>query len=191
MKKRTKKSKVVLNIVFNVIALISVVMAIIFCIYLYKLDMIPEKFLRIGIIALTIFYIILLVFTLPRKIKIGFKITACVFFVLFTMIFGYGIKYADKTISFVDKINDELKQKEEYYIKVLSSSAIKELKELDNKKIGVFTSPAAINSEKAIETLGKKSKSEIVKYDDLIVMFEDLGEKKVDALLVNDSQLSV
>ena len=85
----------------------------------------------------------------------------------------------------------ELKQKEEYYISVLSSSSIKELKELDSKKIGVYTSTSAINSEKAIETLGKKSKAETVKYDDLINMFEDLSDKKVDALLINDSQLSV
>ena len=189
--KKKKKNKVVLNVIFNIIALISTILAVAFCIYIYKLDMIPSKYLTILFIVFGVIYLILLLLTLPRKMKTKFKIVCSIFFIIFALICGYGIKYADKTISFVDKINDELKQKEEYYIKVLNSSSIKTLSELDNKKIGVFTSPAAINSEKAIETLGKKSKAEIVKYDDLIVMFEDLSEKKVDALLVNDSQLSV
>ena len=189
--KKKKKNKVVLNVIFNIIALISTILAVAFCIYIYKLDMIPSKYLTILFIVFGVIYLILLLLTLPRKMKTKFKIVCSIFFIIFALICGYGIKYADKTISFVNKINDELKQKEEYYIKVLNSSSIKNLSELDNKKIGVFTSPAAINSEKAIETLGKKSKAEIVKYDDLIVMFEDLSEKKVDALLVNDSQLSV
>ena len=189
--KKKKKNKVVLNVIFNIIALISTILAVAFCIYIYKLDMIPSKYLTILFIVFGVIYLILLLLTLPRKMKTKFKIVCSIFFIIFALICGYGIKYADKTISFVNKINDELKQKEEYYIKVLNSSSIKTLSELDNKKIGVFTSPAAINSEKAIETLGKKSKAEIVKYDDLIVMFEDLSEKKVDALLVNDSQLSV
>ncbi len=189
--KKKKKNKVVLNVIFNIIALISTILAVAFCIYIYKLDMIPSKYLTILFIVFGVIYLILLLLTLPRKMKTKFKIVCSIFFIIFALICGYGIKYADKTISFVNKINDELKQKEEYYIKVLNSSSIKNLSELDNKKIGVYTSPAAINSEKAIETLGKKSKAEIVKYDDLIVMFEDLSEKKVDALLVNDSQLSV
>lgn len=189
--RKLRKSKVVSNIIFNIIALISTIVALVFCVYIYKLDMIPSNYLTILFIVIGVIYLLLLVFTLPRKIKTWIKIVCAVFFIIFAFVFGYGIKYTDKTMSTIDKINDELKQKEEYYISVLSSSSIKELKELDSKKIGVYTSASAINSEKAIEILGKKSKAETVKYDDLINMFEDLSDKKIDALLVNDSQLSV
>lgn len=191
MAKKKSKNKVVTNLIFNVIALISTVVAIVFAVYIYKLDMIPDNYLKIFIIVLLVIYLVLLCLTLPRHIKKGFKIGACIFFILFAFVFGYGIKYADKTISFIDKINDELKQKEEYYVKVLEKSKVKELKELDNKEIAVFTSPAAVNSEKAIKTLQKKSKGEVKKYDDLTEMFEDLSDNKIDAVLVNDSQLSV
>lgn len=189
--KRIKKSKVVSNIIFNVIAFISTIVALVFAIYIYKLDMLPSKYLTMLFVSIGIIYLIMLLFTLPRRMKTKIKVVCAVFFVIFSLVFGLGIKYVDKTISFIDKINDDLSQKEEYYVKALGDSKIKELSELDNKKIGVYTSASAINSEKAIEILGKKSKAEIVKYDDLILMFEDLSDKKIDALLLNDSQLSV
>ena len=189
--KRMKKSKVVSNIIFNIIALISTIVALVFVIYIYKLDMLPSKYLTMLFASIGIIYLIMLLFTLPRRMKTKIKVVCAVFFVIFSLVFGLGIKYVDKTISFIDKINDDLSQKEEYYVKALGDSKIKKLSELDNKKIGVYTSASAINSEKAIEILGKKSKAEIVKYDDLILMFEDLSDKKIDALLLNDSQLSV
>ena len=136
-KKNMKKSKVISNIVFNVIALISSVLAIVFCIYLYRLDMLPGKYLTIIFAGLGVFYLILLGLTLPRHMKIGFKIGACVFFVIFMLLFGYGIKYVDKTISFVDKINDELKQKEEYQLKALAKNKLSK-ENIDGKKVGIF-----------------------------------------------------
>ncbi len=189
--RKSKKKKVVSNIIFNVIALISIVIAIIFCFSIYKLDMIPDKYLKLIFTGLGIFYLILLFFTLPRKMKMGFKVFSCIFFVLLDLVFGYGIKYADKTISFIDKINDELKQKEEYYVSVLNSGNYHSLEDLKNKRIGVYTNISAVNSKKAIETLKKNFNGEIMEYDDVINMFEDLSEKKVDALLLNDSQKSV
>ena len=191
MTKKKNKKKVVLNIIFNVIALISTVIAVVFAIYIYKLDMLPDKYLKIIFIALGFLYLILLVFTLPRHMKRGFKITACVFFVIFALVFGYGIKYADKTISFLDKINDELKQKEDYYISVLSNSKISSINDLKGKKIGVYTSPAAVNSTKAIEKLKGKIECEIKEFDDVVEMFEELQDNKVDALLLNESQKTV
>ncbi len=190
-KKSNKKSKVVSNVFFNVIALISTVIAVAFCIYLYKLDMLPVKYLRIVFIGLGVFYLILLAITLPRHIKIGFKIVAFLFFVAFGFVFGYGIKYVDKTISFIDVINDELKQKEEYHISVLSGSSIDKVEQLKNKKIGVYVSPAAVNSEKAIKKLKEKIECDVIEYDDVVEMFESFQEKKVDALLLNESQTAV
>jgi hypothetical protein len=64
--RKSKKKKVVSNIIFNVIALISIVIAIIFCFSIYKLDMIPDKYLKLIFTGLGIFYLILLFFTLPK-----------------------------------------------------------------------------------------------------------------------------
>ena len=180
--KSRKKSRVVWNIIFNIIAFISFVIALIFCIYIYKLDMIPENYLRILFIVLGVIYLILLVLTLPRHMKRGIKIFACVLFVMFALVFGYGIRYADKTISFIDKINDELKQKEEYQIKSLNSTDKKE--NLKNKKIGVFRNA---NYDKIVELLNKEIKCEIKEYTDPVELFEAISNKEIDAIIASDN----
>ena len=185
MKKRgQKKGKVVSNIVFNVIALISTIVAVIFCIYLYRLDMLPIKYLRIVFIVLGIFYLILLGLTLPRHMKIGFKITACIFFLIFGFGFAYGIKYVDKTISFIDTINDELKQKEEYHIKALSKNNYKK-ENINDKKVGLFKNA---NYDKILKVINKGNyKFEITDYEDPIKLFEDLDDGKIDLVIASDS----
>ena len=181
MRKKSKK-KVIFNIIFNAIALISVVIAIVFCIYLYNLDILPAKYLRIIFIALGVFYLILLGVTLPRKIRMGFKIVACVFLVIFSVVFGYGIKYVDKTAEFVNKINDELKQKEEYQIN--SIKAIKK-DDINGKKIGIFKNG---KHDKIVELLKKKyAKIEIVDYDDPVKIFEDLSDGDIDLVIASDN----
>ena len=183
-KKRSKKRKVVSNIIFNVIAFISTVLALVFCVYLYKLDMLPTKYLKIVFIGLGVFYLILLAITLPRHMKTGFKIGACIFFVVFSLVFGYGIKYVDKTISFIDSINDELKQKEEYQIKTLSKNNITK-ENMGGKKVGIFKNA---NYEKILKVINKKDyKFEITDYDDPLKLFEDLDDNKIDLVIASDN----
>ena len=122
--KDNKKNKLIGNIVFKVIAFISIVIMLVFCVYLKKLDMIPGKYLTIGYIVIGVIYLLLLLITLPRKIKTKFKVIAAVLFVIFGTVCVLGIKYADKTISFIDKINDELAQKEDYSLRVLADSKL-------------------------------------------------------------------
>ncbi len=186
MKKRKniKKKNIISNIIFNIIALISTIIAVAFCIYLYKLDMLPGKYLTIIFVVLGVFYLILLGLTLPRHLKIGFKIGACVFFLIFSFIFIYGIKYVDKTISFVDKINDELKQKEEYQLKTLSKNKMSK-ENLDGKKVGIFKNA---NYDSIVKYIGKKNyKLEIVEYSDPIKLFEDLESGEIDLIIASDN----
>ena len=103
MMKKIKK-RFITNIIFNIIALISTAVALVFCVYIYKLDMIPSKYLTIAFVVIGVIYLILLLFTLPRKLKRRIKIVCCVFFIINALIFGYGIKYSDKTISFLENV---------------------------------------------------------------------------------------
>lgn len=167
-------------------ALISVVIMLIFCLYLYRLDMIPMKYLGIIYGVIGTIFLVLVLLTLPRKIKIRIKSICFLFFVGFSLLFGFGIKYVDKTISFLDIINDELSQKEEYHVSVLMNSNYKAIKDLEGKKIGLYSSSEDTLEE--IEKLLKKEvSSEIVIYTDVVLMFEDLSEKKIDAVITNSS----
>jgi len=107
-----------MNAFFNLIALIAVIVMLVFCIYLFRLDMLPFKYLSILYLFIGFIYLILLGLTLPRRIKYRIKSICLVLFVLFSSVFIFGIKYVDKTIEFMDVINNELSQKEEYHVSV-------------------------------------------------------------------------
>ena len=182
-RKDNRKKKLISNIIFKVIAFLSIVIMLVFCVYLKKLDMIPGKYLTIGYIAVGVIYLILLALTLPKKVKMRFKVIAAVLFIAFGTVCVLGIKYADKTISFIDKINDELSQKEDYSLRVLADSKLT-MEDIKDKKIGVYKND---NYDKVIENLKSTVKKaiEIKDYDDAVEMFEDLQEGKLDAVLVN------
>lgn len=178
------KKKFITNIVFNVIALISTIVALVFCIYIYKLDMLPSNYLTIGFIAIGVIYAILIGLTLPRKMKIWVKGICCFFFVVNALIFGYGIKYSDKTIEALDKINDKLVQKEDYEVKVLATSSISNKESLKGKKIGIFKNE---RYNDIVELLKKDVDCELIDYDDPVKFFEDLSEGKIDAVICSET----
>ena len=185
-KKRSSKRKSKTNNkkIFNVIAIISILIAIAFGIMLYSLGMVPEKYLLIIYVAFVLLYLLLSFLVFKKNIKKSIKIFCIVLFIIFDIVFGIGIKYISKTISFVDIINNELFQKEEFYIMVLKESKLDKLEDLSDKTIGVYSS---LNSDKAIEVLDKKVESTTKKYSDAISMFDDLNDNKLDAVLINGS----
>ena len=183
-RRKSRKSKSNNKKIFNIIAVISVMIAIVFGIMLYALGMIPEKYLLTIYVVSILLYLIITYLVFKKNIKSGIKIFCIILFIIFDILFGIGIKYISKTISFVDVINNELFQKEEFYIMVLKDSSVKKLEDLTNKNIGIYSS---LNSDKAIETLGKKVKTTEKKYNDTMLMFDDLNDNKLDAVLITSS----
>ena len=183
---KKKKKKIFLNAFFNMVALVAVVMMLVFCIYIFRLDMLPFKYLSIIYGIIGVIFMILLGLTLPRKIKIGVKTICFVFFAGFSFLSFFGIKYIDKTIDFIDVINNELSQKEEYHLSVLSDSIVESGSELTDKKVGLYT----INEEtkeNIVKVVNKELTVEFVEYTDVVLMFEDLQEKKIDSVIINSS----
>lgn len=182
--RRRKSSKNKSTWFFRVIAIISIIIFIVFGIMLYVLDMIPFKFLIIFYIVFGLLYLYLIFTSFPKKVKNKFRISSCVFLILFGAVFGIGIKYLNDTMDFVGIISKDLLQKEVYYVMTLDSSTIKNVKDLDNKTIGIYSSK---NSEEAIKLLDKKIDSTNKEYKNIVELFEDLQDKKIDAVLINDS----
>ena len=178
------KKRFISNMIFNIIALISTAVALVFCIYIYKLDMIPSNYLTIAFIAVGAIYLLLILLTLPRKMKLWVKIICCFFFIVNALVFGYGIKYSDKTIEALDKISYDLAQKEDYEVKVLEKSTITSKESLVGKKIGVFKNE---KYDDVIKYLKKDVDCEIIDYDDPLKFFEDLQDGNIDAVIASDT----
>lgn len=169
---------------FRTIAILSIIIFIVFGIMLYILDMIPFKYLIIFYIVFGLLYLYLFITSFPKKIKNKFRISSCVFLILFGTIFGIGIKYLNDTMDFVGVISKDLFQKEVYYVMTLDDSKYKNIKDLDGKSIGIYSSK---NGEEAIKLLDKKIKSTSKEYKNVVELFEDLQDNKIDAVLINES----
>ena len=178
------KKRFISNIIFNTIALISTAVALVFCIYIYKLDMIPSNYLTIIFIAIGVIYLILLGLTLPRKMRKTVKGICCFFFIVNALVFGYGIKYSDKTIEALDKINYDLAQKEDYEIKVLATSKYTSKEDLNGNKIGVFKNDSY---EDIIKYLSKDIDCEVVDYSDPVKFFEDLSDGEISGVIASEN----
>lgn len=169
---------------FRAVAIISIIIFIVFGIMLYVLDMIPFKYLIIFYIVFGLLYLYLFITSFPKKIKNKFKISSCVFLILFGTIFGVGIKYLNDTMDFVGLVSKDLLQKEVYYVMTLENSKYKDIKDLDGKSIGIYSSK---NSTKASNELNKKIKNISKEYKNVVELFEDLQDNKIDAVLINES----
>lgn len=169
---------------FRTIAILSIIIFIVFGIMLYVLDMIPFKYLIIFYIVFGLLYLYLFITSFPKKIKNKFRISSCVFLILFGTIFGIGIKYLNDTMDFVGVISKDLFQKEVYYVMTLDDSKYKNIKDLDGKSIGIYSSK---NGEEVIKLLDKKIKSTSKEYKNVVELFEDLQDNKIDAVLINES----
>ncbi len=182
-KKVNKKNKLITNIIFKLIAFISIVIMLIFCMYIYKLGVLPTKYLTLIYVGIGLIYAILLAIVLPRNIKSKIKGVAAVFFVIFGLVSFFGIKYADKTIEFFGEITKELVQTEDYTLKVLETSDLT-LETIKDKKIGIYKNDSFDDVVKNLKSTLKKT-IEVVEYDDVVKMFDDLQEGTIDVVLIN------
>lgn len=168
----------------KLIGIISTITYIIFSILLNMLNMIPQKYLIVFFVIFIVLYLIMILFVFCKRIKKKLRIIAVIFFVIFGLIFGIGIKYLNDTINFFDIINDKVFQREVYYVMTLKSSKIKTVNELKNESIGMYNS---LNSELALKKLQKKVTVKSKEFKDVTEMFEELQNKKIFAILINES----
>ena len=185
---KNKKRKVI-NKVCIFLSIISIILTIVFFVYLINLNMIPNKYLIMlgGIIGVV--YILMLLLIVPKKIKTPIKITSTLIMLIVSGILFYsGVVYVDKLINFLDKIDNSIVQKETYYVVVLESSRVGKIDELKDKKIGYLESDASKkNTDKAFNLLSTKITYGKVVYKDIEEMLDNLNDGIVDGLLLNES----
>ena len=187
-----KKRKKVRNICIF-LSIISIILTIVFFVYLINLNMLPNKYLIILGIVIGIIYILMLLFIVPKKIKMPLKIISTLIMLIISGVLFYsGVVYVDKLIDFLDKIDNSMVQKETFYMLTLESSEINNINELKDKEIGYYASESSKeNNEKAFKMLDTKITYSKKEYDDIEKLLEALNDKEVSAILVNESAYSL
>ena len=179
-----KKNKKIINIVSIIIGVISLILMLVFSYAIYKLNMIPGKFLIPAYILIFVIYTSLLLTVFLPKVKSKIKVISMVVLVLFGAIFGFADKYIFTTLNFMDILDRDILQKERYDVYVLENSGYNKLEDLKGKKVGLYQSS---NSEKAGSELKNKVNFEIIEYTDVEKMFESLNNDEINAIIISSS----
>ena len=188
MKKRRKQTR---NICIF-LSIISIILTLVFFVYLINLDMIPNKYLLLLGLLIGLIYLIFLLFIIPKKIKVPIKIICTLLMCIISGVLFYsGVVYVDKLINFLDKIDNSIVQKETFYLLVLESDS-STINDLSNKNIGYYdTDSSKENNDKAFKMLDKKITYLKKSYDDIEDLLNGLNDKDVSAILVSESVYSL
>lgn len=170
----------------NIISIISVIISIIFIVSLFRLNVLPIKYL-IPVIIIYIIFNLLYIFLLNKKNRI-IKILSIILVSLFIVINVVGLYFINSTNNFFDKsFNNKTKQEFTYYVIGLSKNNLSE--EDINGDIGYYKNSSNIDA--AIEYLNKKFSVTTNGFDDLNNLFDKLNNEEEKIILIEKSSYNI
>ncbi len=180
----SKLSKILL--VSRSLFILFFVISLILATNIIKLKILPIKYLLILGILYLVITIVLGFLAIKKQINQIVKILVSLFLVLFTLICLFTNYYLKQTKSFINNIQSENYQLENYYILVLNDSEYTNIEELKNIQVGVYNIGTDIFNE-AMSKLNDKVVINPKDYNDIIKLGKDLIRKKIAAIFISES----
>lgn len=173
--KRSKQALSVITILLSIYALCKI----------YKLDILPTKYF---IVCIFLFFLlngigILCCFSKKKVISI-IGIILLLFHIPFSF---FCATYSTITSDFLNNaFNNNVVEISKYNVIVLKDSNYNELKDIEKQSVGALK-----ESKEALEKLQTKITINAEEYEDLYSLYENLIDKKVDALLIDEAYIDV
>ena len=182
--RRTKKNK------FSKFLILALILVTGFFIgLLFYIDLLPTKYLLIitgAIIVLDLFNIsILRIRNLKKKLRKVFSFF-CIFWIIVMLAISF---YLCKTLGVLLSNGDSKYKLEHYSVVVLKNSKFNKIEDIKSKKVGYYKK--TIGALDANEKLKEKVKVKYKSYTEPKTMLEDLDNKNISAILVEDSIKSI
>ena len=170
------------RIIYTIIALLS----LLFLIFIISTNIVPLKYLLL-LFAIFILYDVGLFFLLFKKHKIK-NIIGYVLSGILVIIMGVLFYYLNVTMGFFKGFGSNKYKEENYLVLVLNDSGFESLNDLSN--IG-YTSNELSNINEALTKLNEEITIENIKYDNNVDMFDDLINKEIDSVLIEESSMAL
>ena len=179
--KRSLIGKIVLMIVMLVLSLIT--SAVIF-----KLNILPNKYLILFVIVMLVLNIIGGLCLMFKKWYL--KIITGIMYIIITIISVLGIKYGTDTIDFLNKAfgnnNVEITT---YNIVTLKNYEYEDIYDVEGNKLYYLTNDELIND--AIKEVNKSITIETEGYEDLFMLYEDLKNEQIKFIIIDEAYLDI
>ena len=170
------------RIIYTIIAFLS----LLFIIFIISTNIVPLKYLLL-LFAIFILYDVGLFFLLFKKHKIK-NIIGYVLSGILVIIMAILFYYLNVTMGFFKGFGSNKYKEENYLVLVLNDSGFESLNDLSN--IG-YTSNELSNINEALTKLNEEITIENIKYDNNVEMFDDLINKEIDSVLIEESSMAL
>ena len=177
-----KKKKKIFYLILGGLLLISIFLN---TFLLLKYKVLPTKYLLVYFVVVGIIPILMVFYTLFRKRKSKIKAFFSVIEIIYIIVLFIVFFYLNSTFNFLDKFTSDLGyETKEYDVLVLKDSDYKNIKELNEKKIG-YTKGLDTSIDEALKELNKKVDSKNVELNGYGELFNGLNSNNIDALLIS------
>jgi LCP family protein required for cell wall assembly len=178
------KKKIIFKILCILYTTICLISFGVFTWLLFKINIIPNKYLYTGLSIATIIFILLL-FLIYSKRKKVFKVIAVILLAILGIISGLGSNYLNKTYDFFNRTNNDY-DTISYSVIALNNSSYNSLKDLSDKLIGYVDDDYR---EKVSSYLNNKISFQESLEENFITMSEELLNEELDAIVLEDTYL--
>ena len=186
MRKKDKKKRKISF--FKILALLLFLMSIFTCVIFSKIDILPIKYF-LMLIGLLFFINLICGIFLNRKKAKKLRIIFSVVSIIFIGLMGFVSYYVLNTLGFLSSIKETDYKTENYSLVVLSSSNYETVDDIKNLDVGYYAN--SIGASKANKQLKKEVKVDFKKYTDSIELTGDLLDENIEAIVLEDSVLSM
>ena len=193
MSRHEEKKKSIVFIIFGIllsIVLVAFTGALIY--QIYKLQVLPDKILIPGILAIVLFGLILLLVLNFCTHGIISKIIYSFLVIAICIVYGFGNFYLYSTSKTLTTVTTQSnKAKNTVSVIAMNSSSMEDVKSLEGAKLGVLTNIGKESTEKSLKDI-KKNKVTYTKsdYDNVPSLIKALYEGEVDAVVLNEAYRS-
>ena len=172
------------KIIKYVIALFMTFLSLYLVFIVFKLNVLPLKYMLLFISVVLVFNVIGHITLFMKKGWV--KVFTGISYVLLTIISFLGINYGLDTLNFLNKsFNNNDIEITTYNLIVLKNSRYEDFVDLDNEKIGYLDNDD--NKDKILANLREKIGFKEVDYTDIYDIYEDFVNKNVEAIFLDNS----
>ena len=181
MKKKKNKN----NRVYNLLGWILAIVSLIFLGILFYIDLLPTRYLVLITAIVFVFDLLNILLIRMKNLKKKIRKVLSIFIILAILFMSLASFYIGKTLGILLFNGDSKYKLENYSVIVLKDSSYKDIKDIKNKKVGYFEN--SIGAEEANKKLSKKVKVKYEGYTSSDNIVDDLLNKNVDAIVLEDS----
>ena len=174
--------------IFLVIIAVVLLLSIYLNTYLVlKYNVLPIKYLIVYSLIVGLIPIILIYFTIFRKLKRSTQNILMTIEIIYMIVLFVAFFYLNQTFNFLDVFTSEYDyETKNYYVLTLNESDYSDIEELENKDIG-YAKNLDSSIANAIRELDKKIEFNHEEFDGLSESFNALDEQEIEAVLIIDS----